>query len=187
MNALSDMSVGPQERVRSLTASDADALHAAISSHRAALDPWLRWSAAIMDTRAAEAFIGAATEREREGRGFHLGIWRGETLLGGVVCWSLDPVHRVAELGYWLVPDERGHGIAARATRAVMQHLFTQLGVNRIEFQCLVENGPSRRLAERVGGQLEGIRRQAHLVAGTFRDHAVYAALASDGSDNVGP
>jgi RimJ/RimL family protein N-acetyltransferase len=167
-------------RLRSLTGADTGTLVETVSAHRPAFDPWLRWSGTIIDRDTALVFIGAAEERERSGRGFHLGLWRGDALLGGVVCWSLDPVHRVAELGYWLVPGERGTGLAARATRAVMRHLFTNGGVNRIEFQCLVENGPSRRLAERVGGQLEGIRRQSHLVAGEFRDHAVYAVLAED-------
>ncbi len=165
--------------LRSLTAADAGALHAAIAADRDAFDPWLRWSAAIIDADSAVAFIAAAAEREANGRGFHLGMWEGECLLGGVVCWSRDPVHQVAELGYWLVPAARGRGLVHRALRPVIDGLFAD-GVNRIEFQCRVENAPSRAVAERIGGVLEGTRRQSHFVNGAWRDHAVYSLIAGE-------
>ncbi|NKB88745.1 MAG: GNAT family N-acetyltransferase [Acidobacteria bacterium] len=165
-----------------LRSDDAPALYAAISEHRAALDPWLRWSAAITSESEAEAFIEGFIRRERLDEGFHLGLWDADALCGGVVCWSIDPAHHVAELGYWLTPDSRRRGLARRATQRVVDYLFGR-GVNRIEFQCRVENAPSRRVAEGVGGILEGVRRQSHLVGGSFRDHAVYAVLRSDRVD----
>lgn len=166
--------------LRSLVQGDAGTLLSVLSAGRATLDPWLRWSGSIRTLEAAQEFIARAADQEAAERGFHLGLWQGDTLLGGVPCWSIDPVHRVAELGYWLAPSCRGQGLATQATRTVMGYLFTARGVNRIEFQCRVENEPSRRLAERVGGRLEGIRRQSHFIAGAFRDHALYAVLAGE-------
>lgn len=166
-------------QLRSFAPGDALSLLAAIDADRATFDQWLRWSSAIQSHEAARDFVQRCTDREVENRGFHLGLWRGDTLLGGVPCWSLDPVHRVAELGYWLVAPARGQGLATKAARTVVEHLFAR-GVHRVEFQCRTENEVSRRVAERVGGQFEGIRRQSHWVAGTFRDHAVYAVLATD-------
>ncbi len=165
--------------LRSLTAEDAVALHDAIEGDRDAFDPWLRWSATITDAAAAAGFIAAATERERAGHGFHLGIFDAESLVGGIVCWSNDPVHRVAELGYWLVPSARGRGLVHRALRPVLVQMFAD-GVNRIEFQCRVENQPSRAVAERIGGVLEGTRRQSHFVNGAYRDHVVYSVLRGE-------
>ena len=94
-----------------------------------------------------------------------------------MICWSLTPVDRVAELGYWLVPGARGRGLAARATHVVVRHLFETGAANRVEFQCRVENEASRRVAEALGGQFEGIRRESHFIDGAFSDHAVYAVL----------
>ena len=175
-----EIACGEDASLRSLTRGDAESLLSVLSAGRSTLDPWLRWSGSILTLDAAQEFIAHAERQEVIGRGFHLGLWRGDTLLGGLPCWSIDPVHRVAELGYWLAPDSRGQGLATRATHAVMDFLFTVRAVNRIEFQCRVENEPSRRLAERVGGRLEGIRRQSHYIAGAFRDHALYAVLATD-------
>lgn len=175
-----ELSVSPELRLRSLRATHAGALLAAVDADRALFETWLRWAAGVRTRDDAAAFIARATEAEAEGRGFHLGLWRDGMLLGGVPCWSIDPVHRVAELGYWIGSASRGSGLAATATRAVMAYLFDQRQVNRIEFQCRIENDASRRTAERVGGQLEGVRRQSHWVGGAFRDHALYAVLAPE-------
>jgi ribosomal-protein-serine acetyltransferase len=153
---------------------------AAVDADRATFDRWLRWSGTIRSQEDARDFIVRAADLEREGRGFHWGLWRDDVLLGGVPCWSVDPVHRVAELGYWLATGVWGQGLATTATRVAVEHLFTRQQVNRVEFQCRTENAASRRVAERVGGRLEGVRRQSHWVAGAFRDHAVYAILAGD-------
>ena len=166
--------------LRPLAPDDAAALLAVVEADRATFDRWLRWSAPVQSVAAAREFIYAAAAREVEDTGFHWGIWRGETLLGGVPCWSIDPVHHVAELGYWLAATARGGGLAVTATKVAIAHLLRDRGVNRIEFQCRVENEPSRRVAERVGATYEGIRRESHWVGGAFRDHAVYALLARD-------
>jgi ribosomal-protein-serine acetyltransferase len=160
----------PSYSLRALGLDDAEALLAVVDADRETFDRWLRWSAGIRTVEAARDFIGQALEREAAGRGFHWGIWRDERLRGGVICWSIDS----------LASDARGGGIATEATRAAVDHLITQHQVNRVEFQCRVENLASRQVAERAGGQLEGIRRQSHWVAGAFRDHAVYAVLAGE-------
>ncbi|MGE0354121.1 MAG: GNAT family N-acetyltransferase [Gemmatimonadales bacterium] len=173
--------------LRSLTAADAPALFSVVEAHRTGFDPWLRWSAAIRDEAGAAAFIAAATEREARGQGFHLGCQQDGDLVGGIPCWSLDPVHRVAELGYWLVPNLRGRRRMDGLLRAAVARLFDGLSVNRIEFQCLINNIPSRRVAERLGAKFEGIRRESHFVAGGFRDHAVYSLLAREAPGRQAP
>lgn len=175
-----DLHCTPDTRLRPLELEDGPALLAVLDADRATFDRWLRWSGTLRTAADARAFIARAQDAEQAGRGFHWGLWRGESLLGGVPCWSLDRVHRVAELGYWLAVSARGSGLATTATRAAMHHLFNERQVNRVEFQCRVENDASRRVAERVGGRLEGIRRQSHWIGGAFRDHAVYAVLTQD-------
>jgi RimJ/RimL family protein N-acetyltransferase len=167
-------------RLRSLVPADAAILLQVLDADRATFDLWLRWSGGVDTMERAREFIARAARQEQDGHGFHWGLWRGATLLGGIPCWSLDPVHRVAEIGYWLSAEARGTGLATAATRVVMEYLFTERGVNRVELQCRTDNVASRRVAERVGGQLEGVRRRSHFIGGTFRDHAVYAVLATD-------
>lgn len=55
---------------------------------------------------------------------------------------------------------------------------FDDLGMNRIEIKCAVNNFPSRRIPERLGFRLEGIERDGELLANNiFTDIAVYSKL----------
>lgn len=171
-----DLVLSPDIRLRPLTPDDAADVLAVLDADRSAFDPWLRWSSGVTTIDAARAFLAEAQEREAGGNGFHLGLRVDDRLVGGVVCWSIDRTTGDAELGYWLAPAMRGRGMAERATRAVMEHLRAEEAVRRIVFRCLVENAPSRALAERLGATLRGVQRPEVLINGCRRDHAVYVA-----------
>ncbi|HET7040720.1 MAG TPA: GNAT family protein [Gemmatimonadales bacterium] len=175
-----ELPVGPDLHLASLRRDDAPALLAILDGERSAFDPWLRWSSELREVDAAERFIADAIEREATGNGFHLGIRRAGRLVGGVVCWYIQPYHRSCELGYWLAPAERGEGVVTRSMRVVIGRMFTVEGVHRIELQCAVHNEASRRVAERLGFELEGVRRGSHWITDRFVDHAVYGLLVED-------
>lgn len=171
-----ELVVGDDLVLTALRREDAPALYGILSGDREAFDPWLRWSSAIQDVADAEQFIAEATERERTGNGFHLGIRREGELLGGVVCWYIHPYHKNCELGYWLAPAARGTGIVTRAMRPVIATLFAE-GMHRIELQCAVHNAASIGVAERLGFAREGVRRGSHWISTRFVDHVVYGLL----------
>jgi ribosomal-protein-serine acetyltransferase len=170
----------PSGILRPLTADDAPDLLNALNADRGTFDRWLRWSAEIRDMESAKGFILSAAERQARNSGFHLGIVLAGSLAGGVVCWSIDATHQVAELGYWLARDARNRGHALCATAIVVDYLFSQQRINRVEFQCMVENAASRQVAARLGASFEGIRRQSHRIGGEYKDHAVYSLLADE-------
>jgi ribosomal-protein-serine acetyltransferase len=166
--------------LRSLTSADAFAMHRVLTQNRAHLDRWLRWSARIRSLAETEAFIEEFARKEAAGDGFHCGLWSGSALIGGVVCWYLNRLNRNCEVGYWLVEAALGRGLATRAVGAAVDHLVTAENVHRVEMQCGVTNARSRAVPERLGFQLEGIRRESHWVTDRFVDHAVYGLLATD-------
>jgi RimJ/RimL family protein N-acetyltransferase len=65
----------------------------------------------------------------------------------------------VAEVGFWVVPDARGQGVATDATRAIARWCFGALGVARLEWYAEVGNAASRRVAEKAGFITEGVLR----------------------------
>jgi ribosomal-protein-serine acetyltransferase len=161
-------------KLTSLQLDDAARLLALLDENRTAFDPWLRWSGTVWTVTDAQSFIAASLERERARDGFHLGIRAGEDLAGGVICWSCDAGSRRAEVGYWVGVRHRRRGLAERASRRVIEHLFAEYDVDQVELQCLTDNIPSRRLAERLGGRLEKIHRPPVAINGRERDHALY-------------
>ncbi len=170
--------------VRPLETADAASMWALIAANRSHLDRWLRWSASVRSLADTRAFIETFAEKRGRGDGFHCGIWDRGALAGGVVVWHVHRENRNAEVGYWLGHDFTGRGLAIQAARAVVTHLFRQVHVHRVEMQCGVDNHRSRAIPERLGFQLEGVRRQSHWITDRFVDHAVYGLLAPEWHDD---
>ena len=166
--------------VRPLELGDTRAVYTLISQNRQHLDRWLRWSAGLQSEADVETFIGQFESKLEQGDGFHLGIWNTGQLAGGVVCWYIHRQNKNAEVGYWLGEAFLGRGLATRATKQAVTHLFEVEHLHRIEMQCGTENLRSRAVPERLGFTLEGVRRQSHWITDRFVDHAVYGLLVSE-------
>jgi RimJ/RimL family protein N-acetyltransferase len=81
----------------------------------------------------------------------------------------------VAAVGYWLVPDARGRGLATAATSLLIDWGFENLGLERVEFAILPENHASRRVAERLGATPEGLRKRSHEAEGRAWDMTIWS------------
>ena len=118
---------------------------------------------------------------EKTYRGFfQAGIWHEGRLAGVVGHLGIDRENLSTELGYWLGEEFEGRGLATAACRALVDHAFGELGLNRVSIACATENKKSCAIPERLGFRREDIRRQAEWLYDRFVDHAVYAALASE-------
>ncbi len=86
-----------------------------------------------------------------------------------------------AELTWWLMPQARGHGYAAEASRAALAHAYDTLGWDEVVTHMRDANTPARALAERLGGT---IARRETFPDGVTRD--VYRIPHPGGmSDNL--
>ena len=104
----------------------------------------------------------------------------GHAVVGRVSLAHIDTVDGVAEVGYWLLPEHRGHGIATAAVGAVEEHAFDSLGLARLVIRHEPENQRSCLLAQRRGYLEEGTQRGAFARDGLRRDLHVHARLATD-------
>ncbi|MEU7907790.1 GNAT family N-acetyltransferase [Actinoplanes sp. NPDC049118] len=103
-----------------------------------------------------------------------------DRLLGGVGLDKVVPNRGQAELGYWVGPWARGHGVATAAVRALTEHSF-HTGMERIELLTHRENVPSQRVALANGFRPEGLRRGVLPNRDGGRDDLLaYARLAGD-------
>ncbi|HKU66295.1 MAG TPA: GNAT family N-acetyltransferase [Candidatus Baltobacteraceae bacterium] len=74
------------------------------------------------------------------------------------------------EIGYSIVRDFRGRGVATEAVRALLDEAFTEGGLTRINAYCLPENAPSRRLLEHLAFTQEGTLPRGATVNGHIVD-----------------
>lgn len=111
------------------------------------------------------------------------GIWWGICLNedgkmignGGFHKWEHN--HRKAELGYWILPEYQGRGLASEAITAMIKFGFEDILLHRIEAEVETENGPSSRILSKMGFYLEGIKRECEYVNGRFIDLEFWAKL----------
>ena len=102
-------------------------------------------------------------------------------LLGGLTLGQIRRgVAQAASLGYWMGAPHAGQGYMTAAVRAILPFAFDTLHLHRVEAACLPNNEASIRLLERVGFTREGYARNYLCIAGQWRDHLLYAILASD-------
>ncbi len=176
--------IADHAELRLIPADDAETLFALIEDNRDHLDVWMLWSSLIRSADDARAAVGAWAEKYAAGNGFHVGIYVDGQLAGGMACRFIDRQNHKAEIGYWLVPQQVGKGIVARACTLVINHLFAAEKLHRIEIQAVTTNGRSRAVAERLGFTLEGVLRESGYFVGQFHDHALYALLDRDWTAN---
>lgn len=106
-------------------------------------------------------------------------IERGGRLVGDVGI-GLHHQGGSAVIGYTIAQERQGLGFAGEAVAAVIDRLFTTLGVHRIRAAADPANLPSQRLLEGLGFRFEGIARRAEWIRGQWCDDARYELLRTD-------
>lgn len=93
----------------------------------------------------------------------------------------IQPANGVVEVGYiTFSPALQRTPMATEAMYLMMKRAFAELGYRRYEWKCDALNEPSKRAAERLGFQYDGLFRQALVYKDRNRDTAWYSILDHD-------
>jgi len=137
----------------------------------------------VTDPEAFKARCGA-WERQRHfdaAYGFGIFIRKGATLVGEV---SLGSVQRgpfqSANVGYWIGAAFAGQGYMPEAVAVALRFAFEELRLHRVEAAIVPRNGPSRRVAEKLGLRDEGTAARFLQIRGVWEDHVRYAITAEE-------
>ena len=85
------------------------------------------------------------------------------------------------DVGWLALPEMQGKGYMTEAGRALLRHLFDDLGVHKVEALIRKENKPSAALARRLGFRLEGGPiRDRWLVGGKWHSTMLYGLIAGE-------
>ena len=87
---------------------------------------------------------------------------------------------RLFEIGYSLVPSERGKGYCTEAVKIMVDYLFLSKDIVRIQAGTNVENKASQKVLEKAGFKREGIMRKGLFVRGTWVDVCMYSILREE-------
>jgi RimJ/RimL family protein N-acetyltransferase len=94
--------------------------------------------------------------------------------------YVLHVAGRQLEIGYSLVPSERGKGYCTEATQLMVDYLFLSKETMRIQAQTDPRNVASHKVLEKVGFKKEGTLRKSFFMRGEWRDAYIYSILREE-------
>ena len=166
---------------RLITLDDASMLADTLSANRDFLAPWepLR-DDAYATPRGQRTVIRAALEQCEQGTTLprvildETGRVVGRITLNGIVRGAFQS----CSVGFWLSADTTGHGLATAALRDVIQIAFQELGLHRVQAECLLHNVRSQRVLDRAGFVRFGVAPTYLKIAGQWQDCAIYQLVS---------
>ncbi|MCM2576779.1 GNAT family N-acetyltransferase [Streptomyces meridianus] len=167
--------------LRSWEQRDADAVL------RGLTDPeFLRWNTQLRpvdDLSDAREFVRSRADGWESGEFAHFAVVADGEVAGHVGISMIEREMGSATVGYWVLPEARGRGIAGRALELCTRWAFDEVGLHRLELGHALGHEVSCRIAERAGYSFEGVLRGAMHESGrrdAFRDVHLHARLATD-------
>lgn len=172
-------SLGNGAELKPLDLGHTEALYELAVANRDRLAPWFPWMTEGMALSDTRAFVESVVARPGKNDGFECCVFLGGSLVGIVGYHSLNHANKRTALGYWLGRQAEGKGLMTRAVTALLDHGFGPLGMNRIEICADPDNKRSRAVPERLGFELECVRKEYVWIRGECRDEVCYVMLAS--------
>jgi ribosomal-protein-serine acetyltransferase len=151
-----------------------------VNSNRSHLGKWLPWVPFMQTADDFRSYIERSRQLHCEGTERNWVIkFKGKTA-GRISIHNIQQQNKTGAIGYWLGKEFEKKGIVTMACKAVLDHCFTVLHLNRVELKCGTENLKSAAIADRMHFTKEGVLRQAEAVNGKFIDLSLYAMLKEE-------
>ena len=87
---------------------------------------------------------------------------------------------KILEMGYALLPSERGKGYCTEAVNVMVDYLFLSKEAVRIQAQTDTRNVASQRVLEKAGFKKEGTLRKNFFMRGNWTDTLLYSILREE-------
>lgn len=160
---------------------DAQDVFNTINTQREYLGKWLPFIAFTNEIKDTEEFIKSVINAPEESKELVFVIRFNEEFAGIIGYRGTDLLNKKTEIGYWLSEYFQGKGIVTKSVERLIEYTFNDLGMNRLQIRCAVENEKSKKIPKALGFKFEGIERAGELLSnGTFTDLEVYSLLAKE-------
>lgn len=151
-----------------------------IDNSRDFLREWLPFVDRTHSFKDTEKFIRALDDTHSPYGELVFEIRHEGNFAGLIGLKGIDKVNMKAEIGYWLDKEFVGKGIMIRSCKALIDHAFDSLALNRLTIRCAVDNVRSCNIPKQLGFTFEGIERQGEHLHGRGYDLKVYSLLKKE-------
>jgi len=167
--------------LKQLNLSDSIEIFKIIDSQRDYLGKWLPFVAFTKEVKDTENFVKSIVNATEDKFEFVFTIRKADEFVGLLGFKDTDKQNKKTEIGYWLSENYQKQGIVTKSVKKICDFAFDELGVNRIQIKCAVNNTPSKNIPKKLGFVFEGIERQGELLSSNFyTDLEIYSKLKSE-------
>ncbi len=165
--------------LRYITLSDAYDMYEYAS--RPQVSKYLLWDPHI-NVAATEGYIESLQKRYKKGlyADWAVVLKENNKMIGTCGYSSFDSKDKTCEIGYVLSPDYQKHGIMYETVNAVLHLTFDVLELKEARLRIIAENTASRRLAERLGFEMDRIVDAEMFIKGRYCDIVHYKMTKDD-------
>jgi len=169
--------VAPGLEIRQFQLEDAEETFAAADRDREYLRAWLPWVDHTHSAADVRTFIEGALEQHDAGLGPNCAILLEGMIVGSMGSHRFDLADRNCSIGYWIAAAAQGQGLITRCSATLLDYLFGEVGMHRVEIRCGTGNLRSCAVPERLGFTREGVLRGAQWCSGRWIDLVVWGML----------
>lgn len=172
--------VAPGIEIRQFAGADAASIFAVVNRNREYLRQWLPWVDGTNSPEDIGEFISRVTDQYDAGLGPNAGIWIEGAFAGSIGVHPISWPNRNTSIGYWIEAAQQGKGIVSRCCATLLNHLFDELSLHRVEIRCGTGNVRSCAIPERLGFTRESIARESEWVNDHWLDLVVWSMLEAE-------
>ncbi|WFA03572.1 GNAT family N-acetyltransferase [Bacillus sp. HSf4] len=171
----------PRFFVRAPRAGDGAAVHDAIRKSLPELKPWMPFARELPKAEETEINVRQAQAYFILRKDLRMHIFHKESgaFIGSTGLHRMNWEAKRFEIGYWCHSEFAGKGYMTEALKGLIDFAKNALGAKRLEIRCDSTNHRSRKMAERLGFQLEAVLHHDDLSndLSEYRDTCIYAAV----------
>ena len=163
--------------LRPIAEDDADAMFASLSDEEGMRLTGTQQSFTLEQVRAFCARVARADDR----LDYAVTLpddprYRGEVVVNDIDWNNKSASFRIAMSN----ADNRDRGYGSEAAALILEHVFEEVGLHRLELEVFAFNGRAQHVYRKLGFQKEGVRRDALLWEGDYHDAIVMSLLEAD-------
>jgi len=173
-----ELIVNDNIRLKEIGLEDVQSIFSMIVDERDYLEEWLPFIDKTHEISYTRRFVENYLSSDKSDATFT--IYYKSRFVGIIGFKDIDTENKKTEIGYWLSESFQHRGIITLSCKALINHAFDVLHLNRIQLKTATGNLKSQQVAHRLGFSKEGIERDGELHDRGFVDLVVFSLLKTD-------
>jgi ribosomal-protein-serine acetyltransferase len=174
--------LGENILIRTFEHSDVRLLFEAVTESISEISKWMPWCHPDYSLEESLEWVNSREHAWKNGIEYSFVIEHKNSgiFLGGVGINEISLANKFGNLGYWMRTKYSGNGFTTEAAKIAVKFAFEELNLNRIEIVMAKENISSRRVAEKLNAQKEGIARKRLVIKDQIYDANIFSLIKED-------